>query len=273
MLFGISSLVFSVFYIIFVTHLFTIYTFELVGVKSEDKAEIIESLSRETSSKIIGIIPSNRIFSYRGLAFKKILADKLPNVSDIRIQVVGLHTVRISVKFYEPFLRIDDTHAITNEGVVYKEVRDIHGYVTLNLATTTQYKEEDNDGIKVVKVAGIDKEKLTSMITLADKINSTILTISRIEIDTYGDISLYDESGISKVMFAGDQDTKKVWSNLVSAIDTDPLKEKLSNNKDNLEYLDARFGNKVFYKFTNDTKTAIIQSHGTTTSATTTVSH
>ena len=67
-------------------------------------------------------------------------------------------------------------------------------------------------------------------------------------------------------MFSGIADTDKVWSNIVSAIDTDPLKSKLLNNKDKLEYLDARFGNKVFFKFTNDGKTAIIPSHDISTS-------
>ena len=125
----------------------------------------------------------------------------------------------------------------------------------------------------MVGVEGVTKEKLSTVFSLVNKINSVIFVVTKVDMDPFGDISLYDDRGMSRVVFAGNQDTDKVWSNLVSAVDTDPLKSKLAVNKDNLEYLDARFGNKVFYKFTNDTKTAIIQSHGTTTSATTTVSH
>ncbi len=270
---GVSVLVFAILYVVFITHLFTITAIELVGVKDEYKAEILSDLNEETTHKILGILPSNRIFSYRSLKFKKIITKTLPNVNDIHIGVRGLHTLRIVVTYYEPILRFEDAKAVTKDGILYNEIQDITALPLLTLATTTSFSNEELDGVMVTRITFLSNEKLESILSLVSKINSTIITVRRIDIDTYGDISLYDERGVSKVVFTKDQDVKKVWSNLVSAIDTDPLKTKLRDNKDNLEYLDVRFGNKVFYKFTNDTKTAIIQSHGTTTSATTTVSH
>lgn len=40
-----------------------------------------------------------------------------------------------------------------------------------------------------------------------------------------------------------------VWINFVSVIDVNPLKTKIENDLRNLEYIDLRFSNKVFYKF------------------------
>jgi hypothetical protein len=76
----------------------------------------------------------------------------------------------------------------------------------------------------------------------------------------------------SYVYFLRSANQKKVWSTLVSAIDTDPLKSKLSENRNGLQYLDVRYGNKVFYRFNdmsfqNGKGTVILGSHATTTEA------
>ena len=73
-------------------------------------------------------------------------------------------------------------------------------------------------------------------------------------------------------------DQKKVWSTLVSALDTDPLKTKLATDKGKLEYLDVRYGNKVFYRFSDMTfqnkgETGILDDHATPTQATSTIPH
>ena len=83
-----------------------------------------------------------------------------------------------------------------------------------------------------------------------------------------------NREGKSEVIFAKSDDVDKIWSNIVSAIDTEPLKSKLEKDKSFLQYLDARFGNKVFYKFTNSQAGDIIQStsnspHATSTATTT----
>ncbi len=50
-----------------------------------------------------------------------------------------------------------------------------------------------------------------------------------------------------------------VWVTFISAIDTEPLKSKLEKNLKNLEYIDLRFSNKVFYKFKDNIKKEIIK--------------
>jgi cell division septal protein FtsQ len=44
-------------------------------------------------------------------------------------------------------------------------------------------------------------------------------------------------------------DLEKLFQNLKSAIETDPLKTKIKENYTKLKYLDLRFSNKVYYKF------------------------
>ena len=52
-----------------------------------------------------------------------------------------------------------------------------------------------------------------------------------------------------KIIFNQNEDLSKLYENLEIAINTEPLKTDLKNNYTKLLYIDLRFNNKVFYKF------------------------
>lgn len=268
--FLISLTVFFSLYVYFKTSLFTITAYELVGVPDMYKDEVTDSLRLIAAQKRYKVIPGDKILSYHNKNSKQAVINILPNTQTVMLVPIGLHTLRVSVTHYEPLFKIDDTHGITKEAVVYTEFKDMSTLPKIVFASSTR-KEMVKDGVVSSVIVGVDETKLVNLSVLINKINAVIFVVSKIDIDEFGDISLYDESGLGRIIFSGATDSDKVWSNILSAIDTDPLKSKLLNNKDKLEYLDARFGNKVFYKFTNATKTAIIQSHEATTTATTTL--
>lgn len=265
--FGVVFLV-GIFYIYFRTHAFTITTYELVGVPDMYKETIESKLNIIASQKRYKILPSNRVLNYNSKAIKSTVVEVLPNSEKVSLLPVGLHTLRVNVISHEPIFKIDEVRGITKDGIIYTEFKDMSNLPKISTASSTR-KEIVKDGIRSTKIVELDNTKLNNLSLLINKINSVIFRVSKIEIDAYGDVAFYNESGLSKVMFSGITDIDKVWSNLVSAIDTEPLKSKLLNSKDKLEYLDARFGNKVFYKFTNNSKTAIIQSYATPTATTT----
>jgi hypothetical protein len=91
--------------------------------------------------------------------------------------------------------------------------------------------------------------------SLIEKIQPVLFPVRAVLLDKEGDVTFFNENGSSFIKFSSASDSDKVWSNLVSAIDTEPLKGKLEKNKTDLLYLDIRFGNKVFYKFAHDTFT------------------
>lgn len=264
-LFFVISFIFSLFYIYFRTYAFTLTAYELVGVPDMYKEAIESKLNIIASQKRYKILPSNRALNYNSKAIKSAVVDVLPNSEIVSLLPIGLHTLRVKVTPYIPLFKINEVRGVTKDGIIYSEFKDMSKLPSIFFASSTTY-EIVKDGIHSTKVVGVDAAKLNNLSILINKIESVLFTVSKIDIDAYGDISLYDERGISKVVFSGVTDTNKVWSNILSAIDTEPLKSKLLNSKDKLEYLDTRFGNKVFYKFTNNSKTAIIQSYATTTS-------
>ncbi|MCF7843379.1 hypothetical protein K9M47_00595 [Candidatus Gracilibacteria bacterium] len=265
--FLVTALVMGVFYVYFKTPVFTVTSYEFVGVQEMYKDRIDSNLRTLTSQTRYKVFPSNRIMMYPSKLMKLSISEVLPNSEKIDIVPIGLHTLRVRVTPYEPLFKIDEVHGITKDGVIYTEFKDMSKLSTISIASSTR-KEIDRDGIHSTQIEELDTETLSNITKLINKIDTVIFIVRKIDIDASGDISFFDERGISKIIFSGKANTEKVWSNLVSAIDTDPLKSKLMNEKDSLEYLDARFGNKVFFKFTKGDKTAIIQSHATTTATT-----
>lgn len=256
-------------YIYFKTSFLTITSYELVGVPDNYQQVIQTNLRSIATEKSYKIFPSNRITSYRGMAIKSSIVGVLPNSQTITFRIVGLHTLRITVTTHTPLFKIDDIHAITKEGFVYTELNDIQNLPKISFATSTLRQEIYKDGIAYVTIPTFNASQLASLTRLMSKINTVVFVVSNIIVDEYGDIVLQNKEGGSGIIFSGASNVDTVWSNILSAIDTEPLKSKLENKKEALEYLDARFGNKVFYKFTNDSKTVIIESHATTTATTT----
>ncbi|MEX2029314.1 MAG: hypothetical protein WD963_02425 [Candidatus Paceibacterota bacterium] len=68
-----------------------------------------------------------------------------------------------------------------------------------------------------------------------------------------GDIEVFLSAGNilpgPKVIFKKSSDFQKVVENLKAALDTEPLLSDFKNKYSTLEYIDLRFGNKVYYRF------------------------
>ncbi len=52
-----------------------------------------------------------------------------------------------------------------------------------------------------------------------------------------------------EIILKADADFNKVAENLQAALDTEPLLSKFKTQYSSLQYIDLRFGNKVYYKF------------------------
>jgi hypothetical protein len=240
-----SGVLFCLFvmYIYFSTSLFTIDTYIIVGAPREKQQEL-ESVIRSYELERIGyILPGNSIFSYHRKAIRRDVYEVLPNTREVTISTSGLHSVVITVIPQVPVFRMHEGKGVTKDGVVYEEIQDVYDLPLLVVATSSLVTEED------IKTAGV----------LYPKIEATLFKVKTVYIDQEHDIHIKGGVSMSEVIVSGDASPENVWSTIVSAIDTNPLKDKLADSIDRLQYLDARFGNKVFYKFTNGETSSIIE--------------
>jgi hypothetical protein len=234
------------------THFFSIENYDIVGADEIQKEILIKKFKDIEQEKILKIFPGNSIFTYHRRAIRRITLEVLPNSQSISIYPPSFKTLRIIITPYTPLFRKSLTEGITHKGVIYKEIHDIHDLPLLLVASSSQ-------------MTGV---LLDTIGNIYPKITTSLFPVTSIYVDEYNDVHIKGGTHMSEVIFNADDDVEKVWSTLVSAIDTDPLKGKLISEKDSLKYLDARFGNKVFYRFTNEHGEAIIQNNNATSTAT-----
>lgn len=256
---GIVICIFGCLFLYFKSNLFTIYTYDISGVDDYRKEFLIKKFNELESEKIFYIFPGNSVFTYHRNAIKTIIYDTLPNTASLSIYPPSLQTLKIVITAHTPMFRKGAHQAITQDGLTYTEINNVSSLPELNVASSTL----------------MTKEILAKIAIIYPKISASLFPIQRISLDENQDIRAEGGPNKSEIIFNAEASMDTVWSNIVSAIDTEPLKSKLENHKDSLQYLDVRFGNKVFFRFTNGKEAAIIQDgskntllHATTTNAT-----
>jgi hypothetical protein len=242
------------FYVYFRTGFFTLHRYEITGAPEAYQARLQESVRYLADQRLYKILPGNRSISYHDDEIRTLVMETLPNTKDISIHPTRLHTLSIKLTSYEPVFSVSGTHAIARDGVVYREIVPLDPYPRLSISTSTS----------------LYPSTLADLSVLVKNLSTVLFDVRYVVIDEFNDIRLYDEHKQKAIILSISSDMPKVWSNIVSAIDTDPLRAKLQAGALQLEYIDVRFGNKVFYKFTNGVNTAIILDTNVPSTSTTT---
>jgi hypothetical protein len=243
----------SVLYVYFNTSLFTIKNYKIIGAPEEYVSDLDKQARLIAENKLFYILPGNRIVSYHNSDIKTLIKETLPNSKTIAVYPSGLHTLTIRLTHHTPLFSVSDTHAISEDGTVYQEIVPLDQFPRLEVASSSS----------------VHPRTLKAVADLVEKVDAVLYPIQTISVDEYNDVRLYDVSRKKSIIISNTANMNIVWSNILSAIDTDPLKSKLSNPSEHLEYIDTRFGNKVFYKFTNGSVPAITPERDTTTATTT----
>jgi hypothetical protein len=261
----IRAVLFGVFAIIFFgwvyagTSLFQIDTYDIQGIPKERAMKLEDTIRQFEREPILGILRGDSTVLYHKKAILRTVYEQLPNVKSVIVVASHLHVIHVAIVEYTPVFKMDEGEAATVEGVTYKEIHDVSALPTLIVASTSS----------------LTQEALAPIVVLYPKISATLFPVKVVFIDAFGDVHLKGGEGMSEVIVDGKANIDKTWSTIVSAIDTDPLKSNLSSNKGSLLYIDARFGNKIFYKFTNGSGSSIIDKTyaSSTHSSATTTSH
>lgn len=276
-IFGVG-LVLGLYYFYFHTTFFTVTTYQITGVDEESRAVIDEKLHQVDKQKAFKVFPLDKILTYSSDVIDSAVIETVPEAASITTRPVGFHTIKVQVTLLKPLFRISDSQALSAEGIIFSTKYKINTYPRLVIASSTT-KTFERGGISFTQLVASDTDGnlsfLKDLSSLTSKISSVVFPVNSIRIETAGDVVCENASGTSKVTFLKDTNHKKVWSTLVSAIDTEPLKTKLEKNKEGLEYLDVRYGNKVFYRFNdmtfqNGSVNGILGNHATTTQEATT---
>lgn len=230
-----------VFYIIVRLPVFNVSKVEVSGTEVLDPLAIEAKAKESLGGNIYFLIPKSNLFFYQKDELKDVLLKEMPRIDTLSLDL-SKNTLHISVTEKNPFAlwcdANDKCYFVDSVGEIFSEAPDFNGVIYKKF-----YGAVEGDPIgKTV----LSKEVLEKVKEIYDVFDSLKVVISKIQIISPKEIrlsSIYDVD----FLFNLDQSVEENKENIETILKSDRFKDSLPRLK-GMEYIDFRFGGKVFFK-------------------------
>lgn len=221
------------------------------------EADVLEQTIRgEISGKYLWLFPKTNILIYPQSDIKAKLGDNFKRLKDIKLLIEDNKVLAVSLdERTAKYLWCGEN--ISSEGKCY--FLDETGFVfdeAPYYSGDVYFKFYGKAGLDFNNPLGSSfaKEHFQQLIYLRDAILDMKLKPIALEAKDDGDVEIFLSnskpfSSSPKILFKIDSDFQYIAENLDAALNTEPLKSKIKNKYSLLQYIDLRFGNKVYFKF------------------------
>lgn len=235
-----------------------IKTVEVSGNRGVDSLLVERAVQEQISGYYLWFFPKSNFLIYPKGKIKSDLADKFKTFQDISVNLQGAQKIMVRVservgKYTWCGVELPaeastqyKCYFMDTEGYIFGEAPYFSGDVYLKFFGNGAEGEKFYPDI------------FSKLLTFRKSIEEIGLKAPSLLVREDGDIELYLSSSVSfdaaltsapKIIFKTSSDFDKLIENLQAALDTDPLKTDFKKKYSSLEYIDLRFGNKVYYKF------------------------
>jgi len=236
---------------------------EVSGNKIIDTEAIQKIVKEDMQGHYIWFFPKTNFLIFPKNRIKKDLENKFKRLYDISINTNNPKTLKITVSEREgKYLWCGDTipasindttnykcYFTNDNGYIFDEAPYFSGNVYFKLYGPLETKTDSPLGNYFLK------DKFAEVVALKEATEQIGLNPTFFWLDENGDGNISLSSLLNtgpKIIFKIDSDYQSIAENLQAAITTDPLQTKLKNETSSLLYIDLRFGNKVYYKFSTE---------------------
>ena len=252
-----------IFFVLFLSWLskissFQIENIEVSGNSTVSKDEIINLIKMETAAKYFFLFSKNSVFLYPKKSIEIKLADDFKKIKNITIKSKGFKTLIATIVERKPnslwcFSESKDGNIRNNanlgmcyfldeEGVIFSEAPDFSGNAFLRYYGLLDETEQPIG--KIYLPIGKFKE----MSRFVSSLETLGLNTVEFRAESENDYEVKLKNGI-KIIFDAKQPFDKTLENIESILSEVDLKGEYSaNNPPKINYVDLRFGNKVYLK-------------------------
>ncbi len=239
---------------------------EIIGNKVVETEAVKKVVEEQIAGKYLWLFPKTNILFYPQNSIKNELQDKFKRLNNISLSIKNNKILMVSLTertaLYTwcgdiPNLAVkppselggltakDQCYFMDENGYIFDEAPYFSGEVYFKFygAQSESY---------------FFKQKFKQLIAFKDILINLGLKPVILRITDSGEVEVFLSKGTSsiltigpKIIFKIDADFQNVAENLETALNTEPLKSKFKNKYSLLEYIDLRFGNKVYDKFSN----------------------
>ncbi len=222
---------------------------EIIGNKMVDTEKIKAVAQQEIAGNYLWFFPKTNILIYPKNNIKNELSEKFKRLKEIRLAIKDKKILEIGVVERTALYIWCGSFPPENENSEKPKC---------SFWDETGYAFDDApyfSGEVYFKFYGASfpKENFDKLITLKNKLETMGLKPSALYKIENGDIKIFlvsrNASSEPEIIFKADSDYQKLAENLELALSTEPLKSNFKNKYSSLEYIDLRFGNKVYFKF------------------------
>lgn len=242
--------------------IFNISGINITGNKVVDAQMIQETIDADISGNYLWIFPKSNILFYPKNQIETDLNNKFQRLKNISISVNNKKTLEVSVDERTGIYtwcgatipqNIDSSqkcYFMDMDGYIFDEAPFFSGEVYFKF-----YGPVEEKGGKPL-AAYFAKDYFTKIVSFKKTLEDLKLKPVAADVTGDGDLEMYLSSASKsasgpKIILKVDADFNKVAENLEAALTTEPLLSGFKNKYSDLQYIDLRYGNKVYYKFTN----------------------
>ncbi len=213
-------------------------------------SEIIDIIKENTTGKYLFLFPRSNIFIYPENKIKALILTSFRQIKSVDIVRSGFQTLYIEIKEQRPYALWcifdsskneqvqDNCYFLNKGGLVFSKAPNFTGNVFFRFY----------GGLGSTNPIGKYYLKVNSEFNRVDILINSIKGLGIVPIELHpledSDMELYMEDG-SKVLFTKEQSSSEVFNNLKIILESETFKNK---NMENVEYIDLRFGDKVYFK-------------------------
>ncbi len=233
---------------------------EVVGNKVIDSDEVNDIVTKTLSGNYLFVFPKNNFLIYPNRELLNVLETTFPRAEYI---TTSLENQKLIIEMKERggrFLWCGEipTETPTEEECYFTDGRgyifDKSPYFSDNVYLKIYgIRESGSESIVGSKI--LSEEAFLKVVNLRAVLYEKGVQSTRLFLKPDGDYEFYlahsSDEGVTrpKILFSKNSDFLTIANNLISALENEPLKTDFKEKYSSLLYLDARFDNKVFFKF------------------------
>ena len=217
---------------------------EITGNKATDTEMIKASVEKDIAGYYLWVFPKTNILFYPENKIKDDLFLQFKRLKDITFSIKDGKILEVSVSEREAkYLWCEDTlpekcYFMDEAGFIFDEAPYFSGEVYFKFygMATGDY---------------FFKENFQNFVLFKNTLENMGLKPVTLYVQENGDIKIFLSSVPTgpEVILKIDSDFQVVAENLEAALTTEPLQSEFKNKYASLDYIDLRYGNKVYYKF------------------------
>ncbi|HTE48812.1 MAG TPA: hypothetical protein VK675_02830 [Candidatus Paceibacterota bacterium] len=233
---------------------------EIVGNKVVDSETIKTTVKNEIYGNYLWFFPKTDIFFFPKNSIIEALNNRIPRLDGINLTVKDNKILEISVSEREAKylwcgatpveLKSDSKpkcYFLDKNGYIFDEAPYFSGDVYFTFYGAIDFKEDVPLGLNFLPA------NFGKLVTLIEMLQSMKLVPVALYLQENGDIKIFlsGKSTLSgpDLIFRLDSDLSAIVENLETALTTEPLQSNFKKKYSSLEYIDLRYGNKVYYRF------------------------